>query len=372
METPELDLAYLALASVPGIGPRRLRSLIDGFGTAEAVLSSELSALLKIPGVSRAAASAIKNASVADADRNVRRAQELGAVVLIPQFLSRGIRSERSCTTERFPGLLEKIPNPPTVLYAQGDLDLLNRPTVAVVGARDHTSYGRSVCESLVGDLASAGLVIASGMARGIDALAHSAALERGGKTLGVLGNGLGVVYPAANRNLYDDVARRGCLLTEFPPGERPTAGSFPRRNRLISGLSRVTLVVEAKTRSGALITADCALDQGREVMAVPGPISSPYSEGCNRLIGMGAKPALTAYDVLEEYGVQGKGGEGSNIRENSNDPPLVKALRTGPSHVDQLALELNATVSQTLTELTTLEIDGRVAQEPGKIFRLV
>ncbi len=366
MKHPKVDLAYLALAAVPGIGPRRLGSLVRGFGSAKQAIDASLASLDSIPGISRAAATAIKNASIDDAEKNVRSTRELGGTVLVPSYFIKGGVAGR-----RIPKILEQIPNPPTVLYALGDVTLLDRPAVALVGARDNTQYGRSACELLVPALANAGLVVVSGMARGVDALVHSETLAAGGKTVGVLGNGLGVVYPAANRDLYERVAERGCLVTEFPPGERPNAGSFPRRNRLISGLSRVTIVVEARARSGALITADCALDQGREVMAVPGPITSPISEGCNRLISMGAKPALTALDVLEEYGPPACEPGVGKPEHPSDSRPVVRVLRRGPSHVDQLALELEQTVTETLMELTTLELEGRVEQQPGKVFRL-
>src|SRR5438132_13850592 len=168
-----------------------------------------------------------------------------------------------------------------------------------------YTTLFRSTAARILAEgVAQAGVVIVSGMARGIDAIAHAAALDAGGASLGVLGNGFGVVYPAANRPLYERMIAHGCLVTELPPGERPHAHTFPRRNRLISGLAGVTVVVEAAAGSGALITADCALDQGRAVLAVPGPITSPTSLGCNRLIQQGAKPALSVADILEELGV--------------------------------------------------------------------
>ena len=178
--------------------------------------------------------------------------------------------------------------------------DVFARAAVGIVGSRDHTSYGAEAARLLAAGVASAGAVVVSGMARGIDAIAHAAALDAGGNSVGILGNGFGVIYPAANRVLYERMVARGCLITELPPGERPHAGAFPRRNRLISGLAGVTVVVEAAPTSGALITADCALDQGRVALAVPGPITSPTSIGCNKLIQQGAKPVLTPGDILE------------------------------------------------------------------------
>jgi DNA processing protein len=187
-----------------------------------------------------------------------------------------------------------------------------------------------------------------------------------------VLGNGFGVVYPAANRVLYERVAQEGCLLSEYPPGERPHAGSFPRRNRLISGLSLVTLVVEAREKSGALITADCALTQGKEVLAVPGPITSPLSVGCNRLIQHGAKPALGLRDVLEEYGQTV--GDAPAVRLPSNltddERDILDILSLGVEQIDDVATRSGRAVAHSLAVLTSLEIRGLVTQEPGKLFR--
>jgi DNA processing protein len=211
-------------------------------------------------------------------------------------------------------------------------------------------------------------------MARGLDAAAHSAALDAGGGTIGVLGNGLGIIYPTANRALYQRVRRHGCLVTEFPPGERPNAGSFPRRNRLISGLARVTLVVEARERSGALITAGAALEQGRDVLAVPGPITSPVSVGCNRLIQHGAKPALGLRDVLEEYGISLPDVPSAALPTDltADERRVLDGLAGGPEQVDEVASRLAQPAAETLALLTSLEIRGLVEQEPGKVFRRV
>jgi DNA processing protein len=219
-------------------------------------------------------------------------------------------------------------------------------------------------------------------MARGIDAIAHAAALDAGGASVGILGNGFGVIYPAVNRALYERMVARGCLVTELPPGERPHAGAFPRRNRLISGLAGVTVVVEAAPGSGALITADCALDQGRAVLAVPGPITSPSSLGCNKLIQQGAKPALTAGDILEELGLPGAGDAGpgrSKTAPPRGQPPdlsdlqrsLWDALATEPKHVDVLVATAGADTGAVLTALTDLEMRGVVQQRPGMVFGL-
>jgi DNA processing protein len=356
--TPE-SRAYVALALVPGIGRARLETLLAAFGSAEAVLQASLEELRAVPGMSLAAATAVRETSVDNAARIVRGTEERGGTVLLP-------------SNRRFPQALKDIPDAPTLLFARGHLELLSRPAVAIVGSRSHTRYGAEACRHFAGGLARAGLAVVSGMARGLDAVAHTAALDAGGGTVGVLGNGLGVVYPAGNRALYDRVAEGGCLITEFPPGERPNAGSFPRRNRLVSGLARCTLVVEARERSGTLITVECALRQGKEAMAVPGPITSPLSLGTNRLIQQGAKPALGLRDVLEEYGMTVGDAPATTIPTDltEREKRVLDVLGLGVEHVDEVARRLEGPASEALAILTGLEIRGLVTQEPGKIFR--
>jgi DNA processing protein len=219
-------------------------------------------------------------------------------------------------------------------------------------------------------------------MARGLDAVAHTAALDADGATIGVLGNGLGVIYPAANRALYDRVANEGLLLSEFPPGERPHAGSFPRRNRLISGLSRVTVVVEAALGSGALITAGAALDQGREVMAVPGNITSPLSAGSNRLIRDGAAPVLEPADLLQHF-PELIGSRVTNTASPPTSRPLPEQLSleerelaglvdSNPIHPDQLATRSRRPIGEVLGLISGLEIAGVIERCPGRLFRRI
>jgi DNA processing protein len=277
---------------------------------------------------------------------------------------------------------LRNIPDPPPVLFALGDLSLLHRTAAAIVGSRDHSSYGAEVCRAVAGTAAQRGIVIVSGMARGLDAVAHTAALDTGGTTIGVLGNGHGVVYPAANRALYERVAAHGLLLSEFPPGDRPHAGSFPRRNRLISGLARVTVVVEAAVGSGALITAGTALDQGREVMVVPGNITSLVSVGANRLIRDGATPLLEPGDLFQYYPELVQLAPASSVvRSNQRPLPatlsveekeLASFLGPDPVHPDELANRSKRPVGEVLGILCGLEIAGVVEQGPGRVFRRV
>lgn len=354
------SLAYVALSLVPGIGRARMDALLARFETAEQVLAASLDDLREAPGMTLAAATAIRAADCGAAGRVVKRAAELGGQALAPD-------------DPRFPRALRGIPEPPVLLFAAGRLDLAERPAIAIVGSRTHTRYGADACRHLAGGCARAGLVVVSGMARGIDALAHGAALDAAGGSIGVLGNGFGVTYPSANRQLYERMARDGLLLTEFPPGERPTAGSFQRRNRLISGLARATLVVEAREKSGALITVDAALAQGREVLAVPGAITSPCSVGCNRLIQSGAKLVIGLRDVLEEYGKELPDTPAPVTPDDLSptDRRALNALRNEPRHVDEMVEALGQDPSATLSVLTALELRGLVVALPGKHFAL-
>jgi len=363
--TADERAARVALSLVPAVGPARMTALLNACSTALGAHSAPFAFLCAIPGISRACATAIKQITPEHGARVIQRAHDLGGTVLLPE-------------DAEYPQLLRMIPDPPVVLYAQGDTALLAQPAVAMVGSRDHSAYGAEACRQMAGGAGRAGLVVISGMARGLDALAHTAALDAGGTTIGVLGNGLGVIYPAANRMLYERVHHHGCLVTEFPPGERPHAGSFPRRNRLISGLARVTVVIEAAAGSGTMITVDTALAQGREVMAIPGQITSPVSVGTNRLIRDGAIPLLELADLLRGYpelaGQQGTLGPLPPAERESQLPPglspddrrTLDVLRNGPAHVDRVADVLGVPVGALLGLLVGLELQGLVRQRPG------
>ena len=367
MEDAEV-VATIALSLVPGVGPQRLRFIVATFGSAQAAFAASPSKLETLEGIGRAAATAIKRASPRDGERVLEQLAQLGARVLV-------------AGDPGFPSQLEEIRDAPPLLYGWGDLSLLTRPSVAIVGSRDHTHYGAEAARILAAAVAARAVVI-SGMARGIDAIAHTAALDAGGQSIGVLGNGFGVVYPAANSGLYDRMVAHGCLVTEHPPGERPHTGSFSRRNRLISGLAGALVVVEAAYKSGALGTASEAAVQGRPVLAVPGPITSRTSVGCNRLIQDGAKPALCAADILEEIGL------GGGLRELgvalSTPAPRVPPLdltglqltlwnrmTTEPQHVDALMGAAQTQPADVLGALTELELRGLVRQGPGMVFGL-
>ena len=359
--------AYVALALTPGVGFARFTTLLQACTTAHGALAAPLAFLGSIPGVSRACATAIKSTSVSAGERVLDEVARMGGRILLPE-------------DPEFPAVLLDIPEPPTLLFALGNLLLLQRPAVAIVGSRDHSAYGAEACRMVAGTAASAGIVVVSGMARGLDAIAHLAALDAGGGTIGVLGNGLGVIYPAANRALYERVLADGLLLTEFPPGDRPFVANFPRRNRLISGLARVTVVVEAAEGSGTLITVASALDQGREVMVVPGPITSRTSIGTNRLLRDGAAPYLEPADLGAHFPEAGAlAARGPSPPARPALPPGLAlseeerrvALALGPSarQLDTLVEEVGLPVDRVLAALCTLEMHGIVQQEPGRRF---
>jgi DNA processing protein len=341
------------------------------FHTPIGALTAPFAFLCTLPGISRAAATAICSARVEVGARVLESLARLGGHCLVPG-------------DSEFPAHLTTIPEPPILLFALGNLELLNRPAVAMVGSRDHSEYGAAVARTIAGQASQAGITVVSGMARGLDAMVHAAALEGMGRTIGVLGNGLGVIYPAANRALYERVSAGGLLLTEFPPGERPRVGSFPRRNRLISGLGRVTLVIEAAAGSGTLITVEAALDQGREVMAVPGAITSATSVGTNRLIRDGASPYLEPDDLLQHYPEVTSGSGQLALSpatpERPELPPSLSpierelALLIGqhPGHLDVIVRESRRPVSDVLALLSGLEMAGVVEQLPGWRFRRV
>ena len=359
--------ALVALGLVNGVGHTRRTTLLDACSTAYGALSAPFEFLCALPGISRACATAIKATSVAQGERVLREVESHGGGCLVPGDAA-------------YPSILADIPEPPGVLFALGRLELLDRLAVAVVGSRNHTAYGSDACRIVVHAAAACGLCVVSGMARGLDAVAHLAALDVGGDTIGVLGNGFGVIYPSANRVLYERMRGEGLLLTEFPPGDRPHAGSFQRRNRLISGLARVTVVVEAASGSGTLITVDAALSQGRDVMVVPGAITSPTSVGTNRLLRDGATPFLEPADLLALYPELQPTTSGKGTPEARVEPPpalpltrferrVFQTLDRTPRHLDALIEVVGVPAAELLPALSALEMYGVARQEPGRRF---
>ena len=269
-----------------------------------------------------------------------------------------------------YPGLLSRIVDPPIALWARGDSAVLDRPAVAVVGSRRPSPAGRAIAGRLGQDLARAGLVVVSGLARGIDAAAHEGALRGGGCTVGVLGSGVDVVYPPEHADLAARLLRTGCLVSELPPGTEPLPHHFPLRNRLISGLSLAVVVVEAADKSGSLITARMALEQGRSVCAVPGNVVSGCYQGCHALIKDGARLVETVEDVLEELRWVSSGSGTCQPDKSHFINGLLAVMRAGvPVSVDHLADTTGRTGLDVLTELGRLEVAGQVERTAGGLF---
>ena len=270
----------------------------------------------------------------------------------------------RSAAT--FPPLLRAIHDPPPGLFlrGEGDVELLVRPAVAVVGARACSAYGRQVARSLGRDLAAAGLVVVSGLARGVDAESHRGALESGGITVAVLGCGIDRDYPAAHRELARQIAASGLVLSEYAPGVEPAPWRFPARNRIVAGLCAATVVVEARERSGALITADFALEEGREVFAVPGEITSALSAGSNALLRLGATPLAAVEDVLESYGISAP--EPAALDLSSQALGVLERIREAASGADELARAAGLGAGELAAALTELELAGAIREEDG------
>ena len=272
-------------------------------------------------------------------------------------------------SASEFPPLLHAIHDPPAGLFARGEADstLLRRPTVAVVGARSCSPYGAQVARTLGRELAGAGLVVVSGLARGVDGEAHRGALEAGGTTLAVLGCGIDRDYPAAHRELAARIRADGLTVSEYAPGVEPAPWRFPARNRIIAGLSAATVVVEARDRSGALITADLALEEGREVFAVPGEITSALSSGTNDLLKLGASPLTAAADVLDVFGLVG--AETETVTVGSSAETVLAKLRDGPASADELAHATGLDAGTVASALTELELAG-CAVAGGGVYR--
>lgn len=362
MEQNDL-IALFRLLMVPGIGPARVRNLIGHFRSAQAVLQARAPALCRVDGIDQVLAEAIQQAPPEElAVRQIDLLQKHRSTLV-------------SFWDEDFPARLKTLADAPVTLFVKGSVLGADKFSIAIVGTRQPTTYGTMVTERLTADLVSRGLTIVSGLARGVDTIAHRAALKAGGRTLAVLGSGLDQMYPAENRRLAEEVADSGAVLTEYFFGTKPDAPNFPRRNRIISGLSLGAIVIEAGEKSGALITASMALEQGREVFAVPGSIFSAKSVGAHRLIQEGARLVHSADDVLSELTAQLElFGKTSQPRAplaglNPAEQRLYDLLSHEPVHIDALARLANLTSAQVLSTLLQLEFKNGVQQLPGKMF---
>jgi len=353
--------SLLCLMSVDGLGPHRIRRLVSHFDTFERVRSAEPEALCRIGGLNGKLAHNIKKGgNPRFADEQIRRARGKGVSLI--SFWDPG-----------YPAILKEIYDPPVLLFVRGELP--EEPGISIVGMRYPSRYGSDTARMLGKAFSDMNIPVISGMARGIDSWAHRGVLDGQGKTVAVLGSGIDVIYPPENGPLSEKIAGRGAVISEFPMGAEPAAGHFPRRNRIISGLSRGTIVVEAGEKSGALITAYMALEQGREVFAVPGPVSSMKSQGPHRLIREGARLIESADDVIAEIAAFAY-VDGKERRAAREDQPLTvdeqkiwDMLSDTPIHVDSLSEKTNMPVSEILCHLLSMELKNRVKQISGMRF---
>jgi DNA processing protein len=356
--TADLSLkAWLALSLIRGLGGEGARRLLKEFGSPEAVFAASASSLK--PVIKADIAAAISEGIADD--------------LLMPTLVWLQDSNNHLVTfaDSDYPQALLNIPDPPLLLYVKGRRELLNQPALAIVGSRNATPQGVHNAEAFAQSLSNAGLCVISGMAHGIDAAAHRGALQGCGSSIGVVGTGLDKVYPAANRDLAHALASQGALISEFPLGTPPLAANFPRRNRIISGMSVGCLIVEAGLQSGSLITARLALEQGRDVFAIPGSIHAPQSKGCHALLKQGAKLAETAQDILEELGSLLTLPAYRSATQDT-DSALLEQLGFDPVDLDTLGARCGLTISQLSAMLLTLELEGRVSTLPGGLYQRI
>ena len=355
--------ALLGLYSIPTIGSSRMRKLISIFSTPEAVLEASARQLKGIEGIDAKTASRIKDGPNEDFIKSQLASIEENEVGILTYW------------DEDYPARLKKIYDPPAFLFYKGDTKYLSGPAIGIVGTRIPSSYGKLITERFAAELVENNFTIISGFARGVDTIAHTTAIKNKGITIAVLGNGIDQVYPAENKKLFSQMVEQGLIITEYPMGTNPDGGNFPKRNRIISGISVGVLIPEAGARSGALITALYAVDQDRDVFCVPGPITSGKSAGVNKLIKDGAKLVLGVDDILSELDSQ----LNLNYKKKTypeNEPVLTgnykiihDLLNNEPMHVDQLAIKANLSPAETLSALLTLELMGLIRQMAGKMF---
>jgi DNA processing protein len=351
----------LRLYSIQGIGATRIRNLISTFGSPRAILNAPMQKLVRIQGIEKHIALRIKE----DVD------EEYVAYQL--DYLKNNDIKVLTYWDEGYPPRLKKIYDAPVILFYKGDISVLKTDAVGVVGTRNPSEYGRMVTEKFCRELANYKLTIVSGLARGIDTVAHRTVVKSGGKTVAVLGCGLDQIYPPENKSLAGQIIENGIVISEYRIGTIPDPGNFPRRNRIISGLSLGTLVSEAGKKSGALITAYQALEQNREVFAIPGPIISRKSFGTNHLIKQGAKLVQETEDILQE--LESQMGHFESVEQQTTsmlkgfEKTLFEMLSDDPVHIDLLARQCERTTSEVLSALLTLEIMGVVKQLSGKMF---
>ncbi len=352
---------WLALCHAPGAGTATIQRLLDNFSAPAAALKASNGELLQL-GLKQPTIDALRKPEERLITRDLEWCDATNNHII-------------TYHDPNYPVLLAQLPDPPPLLYIHGSVDLLSEPQLAMVGSRNPSSSGQQTAVDFARHLASAGLVITSGLALGIDSACHQGALDANAPTIAVMGTGLDRVYPARHRELAKRIAEQGSLVSEFPIGTSPQPGNFPQRNRIISGLSLGTLVVEAAIRSGSLISARYALEQGREVFAIPGSIHNPLARGCHHLIREGAKLVETAQDVIDELGslaaactaLPGAGTEISRPQQlGAEYVQLLDSIDFDPTSVDQLVERSGLTPAEVSSMLLQLELSGHIASNPG------
>ncbi len=366
MNAHDKKIAWLSLYLIPGLGNTVLKRLIERLGEPEAVFEAGLAELMNVEGMRRDIAKKIMARSLStEAEEELRNAERCHARII-------------AYTDPSYPAFLREIYNPPILLYARGREIPLAQTFVGVVGSRNPTHYGRKAAEAIAFGLARRGAGVVSGLARGIDSAAHRGCVRGNGFTIAVVGTGIDVVYPSSNKDLFKQIKANGVIISEFPIGTPPEPKNFPIRNRIISGLSRGTVVVEATRNSGSLITASLALDQGRDVFAVPGSIDSFKSTGTHFLIKQGAKLIENADDILDEFGFAGKGTAGRGIPGDTGathqdmdefEKKVYEIIGDYPMHMDNIVRLGKMEVGKVAGILMKMELEGTVKQLPGKMF---
>ena len=366
------DLVNLRLLlSVEGIGAGKLRNLLKHFRSLGNILLADLNSLSNVENISLNQAKRIIEAKKSKNEIRVQMEKDLALLNKIGACI---ITVWDTC----YPSILKKIYDPPLALYVIGEITEQDNFSIAVVGTRKPTNYGAIQCEKITGDLASQNITIVSGLARGIDSIAHKSALKCGGRTIAVIGSGLDVIYPPENKKLFNEITQNGAVISEYPLGTKPDAQNFPRRNRIISGLSLGCLVVETAMTGGAMQTAAFSLDQNREVFTVPGNLGVRQSEGTNRLIQKGeAKLVVNAEDILVELELKLKPVIGKNIPKpsvemNMFEEKIFTTLKDEPLQIDNISTLTELSTSECLVHLLSLEFKGLVKQLPGKVFSII
>lgn len=366
--------ALVGLNLVSDIGSIRFKNLLSHFGAPEDIFKAPMDRLAKVPGIGEKIAQKICSLKTDELNKELDLARKLGLKIV-------------TIRDEDYPKNLKNIYDPPIVLYIKGDLKAEDDLSIAIVGSRRASFYGMSMSEKFSTELVRSGLTIVSGLARGVDSCAHKSALKAGGRTIAVIGSGFNHLYPPEHRSLSEDISRKGAVISEFPINTEPLKQNFPRRNRIISGLSLGVLVIEAARNSGALITSDFALEQGREVFALPGEVGAMNSLGTNALIKDGAKLVENASDIIEElkpvlesrintfkqkiFPKEELERKTPVIELTEDEDVLYKLISLDKGEFEQIIKLARVSPAKALAMLTLLEVKGLIQQLPGKTFKL-